>query len=599
MLGGALMLCVLVSVLIHWGGTQSSASVLMSSLVCGGILLLIGLIHLCFTRAVDFGGWIFAPWVLSVFLSGLLLSVAPWDAWRTIVCQVVGGLVFYVSYALIRGERAKWSVLGGLLFLGVCCAGAAYYQAYVDYEWGPFSTHRLSQYNQRMAGFFGQPNAYAAFVMIAMPIPLFYAFKFNCSTLVKVLSVLIFLFLQWGVFLGVSRGALITLGIQYILYALFLGSTWKQRALTFLVFVVAAGLQFYAFSETQSVMSKRVEILVETQGEGSRNIYYPIAWEIFKDQPLFGIGEGSFRYVWDTVEPISYMVEETHVHSDPLELLAENGIVGAMLYYLPVCGVLIMGFLSLQRLGSPSQKALVQVCIIGVSGYLIHGCVDFLTKYQTLLFVSFIYLAFIAQELCWPRFRSRLLAKGVVLICGVVSFFMLFIGIASVRAMWISEENRLAKIDLDGRLAAGESVKYAEIDALYSNAALALQADPRYVPAMLQAIEALQLKAHYDPSNKIDYTDLALAINLDILDVFEGHWRAWGIRINLLEQYGGRDDEVMECYRRALAIAPQNLLLRMNYIMYLKRRSISGEVYDEQANFVRKTFPGHPALNDL
>lgn len=596
-----LLLIAIFSVLIHWGGYQPTAAVVYTSLIGAVFYLIAWLLSYCFKQMpVTVGEFVFVPWIVYLLFSGLVISVAPWDAWVTIVSQSSGVLFFCVAYRYLRSERAQWLMLAGICGICMTCALAGYYQAYFDYDWGPFGTYRLAQYGQRMAGFFGQPNAYAAFLMLAMPIPLFYVFCGSKNNWIKLAGVLVFLILQWGVLLGVSRGAMITLILLYFLYAYLLGNSWKWRAVTLALLLLTGGVQYLGFSLTQDAANSRISALVEGKGESARAVYFPIAWKLFGDSPVVGVGESSFRYLWEAAVPVSHMTEESHVHSDHLELLAENGVVGVLCYYIPVGTILLYGLFSLKVIESSERRALVKIAIVGLCGYLIHGSVDFLTKYQTILYVSFFYLALIALQtnLAKPiknaKYR-KLIVGVVVLLMGLI----LSLSYGPVQAVRLCERNRDIQAEIREGVLEERYEVLAQLDEVMGNCTEALEYDPRHVPALLQAIELFYTKARFDEVNRDAYLKQALQVNDAILINYSKMWRGWAMRAELLDRIGGQDAEVLDNYKRAMEIAPENLLLRMNYITYLKRKRIEGEVYEEQVDFVRKTFPGHKALDDL
>jgi len=596
-----LLLAGLVSVLVHWGGYQSTFAAAGTSFVLAVVYLISWLLSYCFRGGkITVAEFVFFPWLVYLTFSALAVSVAPWDAWVTIVSQSSGVLFYCVAYRYIRALRVQWLLLGGVLVLGVACSLVAYYQAYFDYDWGPFGVYRLAQYGDRMAGFFGQPNAYAAFLMLAMPIPLFYVFSRPSLFWVKVAGILLFLVMQWGMLLSISRGAMVTMVVVYFLYAYLLGSNWRWRSIALSLLLLTGGLQYVGFSMSQDTAGARVGALVESKGESARSVYFPIAFKLFKDSPVTGVGEASFRYKWDSVGPVSHMVEESHVHSDHLELLAESGVIGVLCYYVPVVGLLLYGCLALRRVESSERKVILKIAIVGLSGFLVHGCVDFLTKYQTILYVVFFYLALIAQQHVFARPLHNTRFGKVIL--GVVSLFtisILFFSYGPVQAKRLRERNRDIQERVNKDLENRQFKSLADLDEVLENCDRALKYDPRYVPALLQGIEVFSTKARFDSVNRGAYLEQALYLNDAILELNGEMWRGWAKKAELLDKIGGRDLEVLANYKIAMEIAPQNLLLRMNYITYLKRKGIVGRVYEEQAEFVRETFPGNKALKDL
>lgn len=81
----------------------------------------------------------------------------------------------------------------------------------------------------------------------------------------------------------------------------------------------------------------------------ARQNIYTTAWEIFKSNPLIGIGTGNFkRYIMDNhlnIQPIP-----NHAHNLFLHLLSENGILGFIAW--------LISFIGLFLIPNPSEKKL-------------------------------------------------------------------------------------------------------------------------------------------------------------------------------------------------------------------------------------------------
>lgn len=92
-----------------------------------------------------------------------------------------------------------------------------------------------------------------------------------------------------------------------------------------------------SFSSSQSFQS-RLSTLTEIQGDTSlsqRARYYKAAFESFLEKPIMGKGIGTWEFEsipYERLEMESYVVPY-HAHNDYLELIAETGIIGVILYF--------------------------------------------------------------------------------------------------------------------------------------------------------------------------------------------------------------------------------------------------------------------------
>jgi hypothetical protein len=97
--------------------------------------------------------------------------------------------------------------------------------------------------------------------------------------------------------------------------------------------------------------------------------YWRVGLKAFRREPVRGVGAGSFRVVWRMERPVPYAA--TEVHSLPLEMASELGIVGLLLFALFVGGVAAAGRRSLRQ-GSPLAPGACAVCLT----WLLHATID-------------------------------------------------------------------------------------------------------------------------------------------------------------------------------------------------------------------------------
>ncbi len=100
---------------------------------------------------------------------------------------------------------------------------------------------------------------------------------------------------------------------------------------------------------------------------------------MFKARPIFGFGPGNYELVFPEYRHrvFSNRMLTVHPHNEPIELLTEYGLVGALLFICALISVII----PLIRLVKSSNRlchALPAVALIGVlAGSFVHGFFDF------------------------------------------------------------------------------------------------------------------------------------------------------------------------------------------------------------------------------
>ena len=241
---------------------------------------------------------------------------------------------------------------------------------------------------------------------------------------------------------------------------------WGERALAGVAVVIAVvglialiGNPFTRISkEYDDFVNLKINAPTDTRflsGGGYRYDYWRIAWKEFKQEPLRGVGAGSYD--------VDYFVDRRtnedirQPHSLPMQLLAELGIPG-LLALLAFVGAVFAGLWRTARRGvaSPGRRVAAVAAGGAFSAWLAHTSVDWL---HLLPGVTGIALCAAAALLApWSRFApGRALSTGriVAVVVAVVAV--------------------LAAADTAGRLAAAEHYRLQSRSALNTDPVHALR----------------------------------------------------------------------------------------------------------------------------
>jgi len=178
------------------------------------------------------------------------------------------------------------------------------------------------------------------------------------------------------------------------------------RRLIQIFVVVVALFAFYSLMMTNEVLYNLLGSRVETmlyymkfaQGDESmieRKFYIDVAWELFRNNPFFGVGSNGF------VTYLTY-IRYSHVaysHNNFTEILCTLGLVGFVLYYsMPV-------YLAIKLFPAnlPDGKTRKMVCVLWITEvlFLIFGW------WFVYYFDIFINMAFIVPALLWQIYKNR------------------------------------------------------------------------------------------------------------------------------------------------------------------------------------------------
>lgn len=131
-------------------------------------------------------------------------------------------------------------------------------------------------------------------------------------------------------------------------------------------------------------------------GVGSpRYDLWRVALDVFANQPLRGVGVDNFAV--DYLRLRRTHNEPLYPHSLELRLLAQTGIVGAVLFsgFLASAGVAAAA--AFRRRTRPSRRALAAACLAAFSYWILHASVDWLWAYPALTAPAFACLGIATQ----------------------------------------------------------------------------------------------------------------------------------------------------------------------------------------------------------
>jgi O-antigen ligase len=148
-------------------------------------------------------------------------------------------------------------------------------------------------------------------------------------------------FCLFGIFLTVSRGGILALGMALIAAIVFSGR-WRLRVVAATILIAAATFLYFTIlapSEAKERISSATQ--GETRVPDGRTTIWQIGWRMAEAKPLTGVGAGNFRdaakeYLLQpgAITRSDQILRDTPqvAHNSYLEVLAELGLVGAVLF---------------------------------------------------------------------------------------------------------------------------------------------------------------------------------------------------------------------------------------------------------------------------
>lgn len=273
-------------------------------------------------------------WLIAITLVWLVLTIAWAEdgraATKELVSWCIAALLALIYFTTLLTERQLRFVIGGFVFgalLAVCIglASTGLRPAPSALETATYTEGRLQ------AG--ADPNYLAAGLVPAIVL----AAGLTASTR----SILV----RWGLMFAAaiitiglaatqSRGGLLA-GIAVAMVALVVMR--RHRLQVSAAMAIALGLIGFWLALSPGALER----LTEADGGGSgRTDVWTVAWRVFEEQPFQGVGLGGFReasgaYVLQPgqLTAVEHIVDKPKVvHNTYLQLLAETGVIGLVLY---------------------------------------------------------------------------------------------------------------------------------------------------------------------------------------------------------------------------------------------------------------------------
>jgi O-antigen ligase len=265
--------------------------------------------------------------------------------------------VIYGLYQIILGER-------GSLY-------SAVYPHYADYGW-----------TDRARAFFFTENNFGSYCATILVMVLALALRSES----RALSLFYYITACFGL-VGVassgSRGA--WLGAITGLLVLF----FLDRKRLNIRFGLAAALVAVAVVSVASTLMQYEPLqrstTLDTFTVDTRSSLYLGAFLLFLQHPFIGIGLTNFSYLTSSVVDWDYT--PAAAHNTYLQVLAENGIVGFILFFAPIV------YLFYKNLKKAKESTVALVASSGMTVFLVHGLFDFqlMTGPQYLLLVAILF----------------------------------------------------------------------------------------------------------------------------------------------------------------------------------------------------------------
>ncbi|MCF8102143.1 MAG: O-antigen ligase family protein [Desulfarculaceae bacterium] len=325
----------------------------------------------------------------------LPLTVYPFATASTGLLWLCYALAFILAWRLGRSPRPA-SLPWLVMLAGLAVATVAIVQKGLDAKaiYGFFTP----LHSRSFTGPYVNYNHFAGYLELALPLGICLLAlglqarrgrsansgqAWVCGGAVAIMAAALFMSRSRG---GIFAFALVTLGQILVVTALLSRTRAKSKIVTFgLVFLLLIGVGAH-MTDWSRILPRFHRLFQEDPVTNIRWKLFKDVWGMSKQLPLTGSGLGTFRVGYPPFKTIPRQGVFIHAHNDYLEILAEAGWPGLLLFLGFVTWVLVRGGRALLRAmsrrtrGDPeavSRALLITGCLGGVVSLLIHGLVDF------------------------------------------------------------------------------------------------------------------------------------------------------------------------------------------------------------------------------
>jgi tetratricopeptide (TPR) repeat protein len=554
-------------------------------------LLALALLARWFERRVAWDAsalWL-VPFVL--WLAGRAAwSPLAWEAWREVELWVQALAVFLLASSARHPWRAGWLVGAAAL---AAVAGAAW-QLLLQPGWLPLGREQVPQYFGRASGTFGNPNSFAAFLLLLAGPLVGAALDGGRHLIRRAMAAYGALLVGVAALFTGSRG--VALAVVVCLIAAAILSRRRRLA------VAALGLCVLAAVLVPGIRS-RVQLALSQGGETARAAIWPATVDAALVRPFTGWGGGMFRVAFEERRPPGFADDPVHVHNEALELWLEHGAVG---FVLLLGGVSVIWI----QLARRSRGAASAGPALALAAFAFTCLVDFHLRVPAVLLCAawvagaaraaqasegprFAFKDFLTIRAHWGRGAAAFLTVAV----GACLPFALRAAHAETELQGATRELRRAS----GGIPRGAPERNAAFAAARDRLRALCADEPRFARAWAELSAAELLAEPPGSPGREGAARVAVSAAREALSLSDAPAEFW-VRLGNALQAGGRPTDAATAalaYQEALRRAPRSPLVWYHYAYFLASNSGTVTLALVAIENCLQLDPSHGAAQDL
>lgn len=338
--------------------------------------------------------WAVASFIAISIVSGLL-STLPYGHIITALRSIIQGTLLY--FIIINAGLNRKTTIH-LISMVILCAVVVAGYGLIQRASGVFTPQGWLDKKEvvnitRATSFLGSPNATAGFLVLVLPVSFGMALKVK-RTWVKILWIIIVMVIFSGLYATLNRASWLGLGVGLVVMSIASGKRWWA-----IIFSVGLILTIMILPDLRMRFSTFfTEDFATRDVSLGRSFRWGTAIDIFKANPIFGLGPGSFGGA------VSYGIQAfsgLYVDNYYLLILSNYGLFGFVGFLFLIMSIIRESYKGLVT--SPqSDKYLIAGIIGGMVAFIVHLIFENLWDI-TSLNITFWLLASLAASFAYQK----------------------------------------------------------------------------------------------------------------------------------------------------------------------------------------------------
>lgn len=301
--------------------------------------------------------------LLGVMLLSMAVAINVKDSLKEISKWLEVLAILFLGSQYLRTRRQIWIIIALVLLAGISQAIFGYLQAFLNL--GPQSFIRSAAL--RVYGTFDQPNPYAAYINLPLCIAISLALL-GRDWLTRSLAAITAVMLGFAEFLSQSRGGELALAVAVIVMLL-VGvpavRVWARIVIVALLGAIGAALAGIIPASLFDPVLKFLGLTgislsnpsPQDYSTAERLAHWIAGLRMYAAHPVLGVGIGNYPDAYASYQVTIFLDPLGHAHNYYINVAAEMGTIGLVVYLFFVAAIFIAGGCSIQGIQRAYTKA--------------------------------------------------------------------------------------------------------------------------------------------------------------------------------------------------------------------------------------------------